>query len=837
MNAILKYMLRNMLERKLRTFLVIFAIAISSGMFLASITISESLVRIQFDKWRQSFGYTDIVIQSRQDSPSKYLYMNRALDYIKDMEYVIGDISGYGTYITLEGEKKGVTFKGIDLADLQKLTPLNLYAQKGINTFSGMKVVISIKTAEKYSLKVGDSILFDMNGTIHRFRICGIAQTAGPFIDEGRSFCAVIPVKTLSSLMNIRGKVGTIYLKLKNPMKKSRYIYLLSKDYGRYSVKEAFNEWQVKRETDRIATPIMLVTVILSFMCIYIIFTTFTIIILERLPVIGTFRSIGASVYTANATLLFESIMYGVSGGLTGCCMGIGLLNAMTIMFSNMGIGSMKFNVNINPGQLLLTMVLGLVLSILGSFIPIYQAASMPIKNVILGMTNEKKPQNRMRFAFGFLIFCCSLAIPFILRPKSALIIDTLCVIGLMLSFNLVTPDILLHLYGWMGEISNKIGFHMTFLAIKNIKGNRSSQSIISLLLIGISSLYMISTLNYSQIREITERFDRNLYDMTMEMDYVYKGTLGLIAGIDGVKDVCASFYSYRIEVEGHEDPIWRFLGIDKEKFLSFYSIKTGGDAGTLIKKLDEGRYMLLSNALKERYGVIAGDTIILKLSGSDGRIVKQPYKVLGFFDSINQGQWSSALISAKYFKLDVRNRFYGPVYIKAIDNAVYTAERLKAAFARRQPVIELKEDMEQEMLESNRQVFSILQGFSVLTLVIGTLGILNNFIIGFMQRRRQLAMFRASGMSRRQMSEMLLIEALAQGFGGCVIGIFAGALATWVIIPRIIKALATESNVFFSWYILVSCLAAGVFTGVIASVVPLVKALRLELIPAIKYE
>jgi putative ABC transport system permease protein len=48
------------------------------------------------------------------------------------------------------------------------------------------------------------------------------------------------------------------------------------------------------------------------------------------MPVMGTFRSIGATKKRINLLLLSESISYGVIGGALGCLLGIGLLYGMT---------------------------------------------------------------------------------------------------------------------------------------------------------------------------------------------------------------------------------------------------------------------------------------------------------------------------------------------------------------------------------------------------------------------------------------------------------------------------------------------------------------------------
>ena len=49
-----------------------------------------------------------------------------------------------------------------------------------------------------------------------------------------------------------------------------------------------------------------------------------------RLPVIGTFRSIGATRRLTSVVLFLESALYGCAGGVAGCVLGIGALYVIT---------------------------------------------------------------------------------------------------------------------------------------------------------------------------------------------------------------------------------------------------------------------------------------------------------------------------------------------------------------------------------------------------------------------------------------------------------------------------------------------------------------------------
>lgn len=68
------------------------------------------------------------------------------------------------------------------------------------------------------------------------------------------------------------------------------------------------------------------------------------------------------------------------------------------------------------------------------------------------------------------------------------------------------------------------------------------------------------------------------------------------------------------------------------------------------------------------------------------------------------------------------------------------------------------------------------LSALSALALVAGAFIILNTFLMNVGERRRQLAVMRALGATRRQITRLLLREAILLGSGGTVLGLAAGA-------------------------------------------------------------
>src|SRR5690606_18924895 len=76
----------------------------------------------------------------------------------------------------------------------------------------------------------------------------------------------------------------------------------------------------------------------------------------------------------------------------------------------------------------------------------------------------------------------------------------------------------------------------------------------------------------------------------------------------------------------------------------------------------------------------------------------------------------------------------------------------------------------------------TFLLNFAGISLVVGAFLIVNTFSILVAQRSRELALFRAFGASRRQVTSSVLLEAFVLGVLGSTVGIGLGVVMAMVI-------------------------------------------------------
>lgn len=128
---------------------------------------------------------------------------------------------------------------------------------------------------------------------------------------------------------------------------------------------------------------------------------------------------------------------------------------------------------------------------------------------------------------------------------------------------------------------------------------------------------------------------------------------------------------------------------------------------------------------------------------------------------------------------------------------------------------------------------------FAFIALFVGTFLIYNTFQFVVAQRLRELALMRAIGATRSQVTRTVLLESLLLGIVGSVVGIAAGAglaMALRAGLEAFGVELPTTSLVLQSRTIIVA-LVVGIVVTVVSALVPAVKAARVPPVAAMREE
>ncbi len=829
MKIIFKFILTSIREKKFRTFLLLFAITLSSALFFASNALNMTMQDMYVEVMKKYYGSSTIIINRGPES-NWYLSTQKAESHPDRLEYAIGAVDGSAQFKPNSDESVVFSLRGFTLDDLRTFSRVSISESGGLDPFAGRKIIVSSITADRYGWELGDVVKLEVQGEARRFSVAGIALPTGVFqAGFDRNDTIIVPRDYLASLYGIRGKALTIYARTRTDADIPEMIRTLRNEYPRYSVRQPIEPAEREQFVGFIRTPLLLMSIMIIFMSIFIVYSTFRVITVERLPIIGTFRSIGAARKTTDLVLIVESLVYGVASGLAGLILGIGILAVMTGLMAYIPWAgfTMKIEIHFTALHLLTAFLVAVAVSLAGAIVPIVKTSRIPVKDIVLNSVEHKSMHKILRIVLGSVLLAFSLAVPPLAPKALALPVNSACLLSSMAAMIALVPALTSLLVGVLKRFYLMVFGNEGVLAAKNLRENKNILNNISLLSLSISSLILIFTISFSAITAIVGFYTDARFGIWMWANMADRTLEPSLRAVPGVADITHTFSVRDARIGLGENRINLISGIDTRDYLEFWDF---GIPPELLSRLDDGRNILMTEVLKEKLEVKIGQILTLELKNG-----RKKYEVIGFFASTRNGG-NYAIVSEKYLKADADLQYYDEIYVKTDKPPAETASALKSKLARRWPWISTIDEMKANELKSNSQLMTLLQGFAIMTLVMGLFGVFNNYIISFVERKRHLAIFRSVGMSRKQIVRMMLMEALSGGLIGGIAGTAGGAVSLFIG-GYLLRSMDANVDMLVSPAVLVLCMAASLVVSLAASLSPALKSGRLNIIEAIKYE
>jgi putative ABC transport system permease protein len=151
-------------------------------------------------------------------------------------------------------------------------------------------------------------------------------------------------------------------------------------------------------------------------------------------------------------------------------------------------------------------------------------------------------------------------------------------------------------------------------------------------------------------------------------------------------------------------------------------------------------------------------------------------------------------------------------------------------------PVVSVqdKDDFRDSVRGQVNQLLFMIYGLLALAIVIAVIGIVNTLGLSVIERTRELGLLRAIGLSRRQLRRMVTLESVAIALLGAVLGLVLGVVFG-VLLRQALSDDLTSLGLPLGQFVVF--LAVAVLVGVLAAVVPAVRAGRLDVLRAIATE
>ncbi|MFD5438585.1 ABC transporter permease [Kitasatospora sp. NPDC127067] len=229
----------------------------------------------------------------------------------------------------------------------------------------------------------------------------------------------------------------------------------------------------------------------------------------------------------------------------------------------------------------------------------------------------------------------------------------------------------------------------------------------------------------------------------------------------------------------------------------------------------------------------VNGPVMKLKLTGTlttnDPRVVAGGS--LAAFDTATAQRLY--LTPGRYAELDVRSKpgTDDAALLTAVKQAVPQGDFIEAKTGR-----ELAAEQDEMIRKGTTVLTTVLMGFAGIALFVGIFIIANTFTMLVAQRTKELALLRAVGATRRQITRSVLIEAVLVGLTAAVTGLLAGigiAAGLKSLLNGPMDANLPDGPLIIAPTTVVAALAVGVLVTVLAAWLPARRASRIAPVAA----
>ncbi|WP_234122658.1 ABC transporter permease [Clostridium hydrogenum] len=821
MNIFLKYLLKSIFKKKGRSLLLIITITIASALLIASFGAADSASKVTEEQSNKQNGKYNIAVIAKNTTYKPFFDESKIpKDGFKESVPIV-NVNGY------LNEKINVSVDGVGENNYKKLPNMKILKIAKLDVLSENGAIISERTANSHNFKIGSRIAVKSEDKSEVYRVTAIAKSNGVFsTDEKNQFTIVVNEKKVWNILETNKLYNYMFVRLNSNVDSYKFIKNFNnKDYN-CSANLIFDK--AKAEDDAKSTQMLFyfMLMIVAFMGAFIIYSCFKLIVLERMPVIGTFLSQGETTFGIVRLLLGESIIYGTIGGILAMFLGKGFLYILADLQNPYKAYGVSTSVELNASWFVTGFVFAIIISVLSSILPVLTVKKLEIKDIILNKISMSSSGYKLSVVgVGLLI---SSIIINLADDRLAVELSPLVFILFILGSIFALPTFIRIITYPLMKIFENVSV-LAKLALNNIRSLKALLNNVRLIIIGMVSILIIMSLSYSYMDTLIGMARDYNEDITITQGNNPHKVNEVISKDKNIKKVIETYAVSDAGIEGYEPKI-AVVGINSDTYKDFNNYFGITNKSKFYNDLNKKeRNMVIDNKSAKLLKKTVGDTVVLRVNNK-----KAKYKITDIFDV--KASVSQILINKDNmkndFKVEVPDQYSLQIKGNANKEKATLENKLKGTAAKvttfNEDVNSAKEDVE--------LLIDVLLFFSLMVVVIGIFAIINNISVSFIQRKRELAMLNSIGVTISQNALTIILE----GVFTAVFSIISGGLISYyavVIAAKLAKFADISIAIKYDFAAFGYVCIGTVITMMLSSIPVVIKNKKLSIVQELKYE
>src|SRR3954452_5141881 len=734
-------------------------------------------------------------------------------------------VNGYAQIVDKHGKPVGdaaqVPLLGANWVTVDALNPYELAAGRAPRAAD--EIVIDQHSADTAGYHVGDRAKVLTTGAPQTFTISGIANFGGAS-SAGGATSVLFTDRTAQQLLAHPGEVDGIAFTAQPGVSQRTLAANLDAATdadvqvvtGATVVAE--DQKAVHENISSFSTFMLIFAGIAMFVGAFIINNTFSITVAQRTKEMAMLRSIGASRRQVMRAIILEAGVVGIVASGLGLLAGIGVAAGLKAMLASVGMEFPSESMVILPSTIVVSLAVGIVVTLASATMPAVRASKVPPIAALRDVALDRSAASKRRTVTGVVLAALGVAAllgglsgggPALVGLGAVVVFAGVSVLGPVLArpVSYVVGAIPARLRGMAGSLSREN-------AMRNPK--RTARTAASLM-IGVALVAFIMIFAASAKTSLAGSLAHDYHGTHIVDSGSFDGTAGIrptlaakLHATHGVTKV-AEQRATKAEVDGKlADP---FMAFDPSIGTLFELGRVEGDLHQLGAD---------GIAVESGSGRKLGDTVTVTFAtGAQDFVVRAVYH--------DGSEWvGPEFVGLEAFAANVPDQLDTRVYVatsdeQALEHAAAPFE--SATVLDKQGFIDTKSATMDQFLK-------LVYGMLGLAVVIALLGIANTLALSIHERKRELGLLRAVGMSRAQVRSSVRWESVIIALFGTALGLGIGVFFGWAMVRALSDKGITALTVPGGGLLVVTLGAA--LAGVLAALLPARGAARIDVLKAV---
>ncbi|MCX4992518.1 MULTISPECIES: ABC transporter permease [unclassified Streptomyces] len=577
---------------------------------------------------------------------------------------------------------------------------------------------------------------------------------------------------------------------------------------------------------------------------IFLIVNTFSMLIAQRTRELGLLRALGADRRQVRRSVLTEALLLGLVGSTLGLAAGIGLAIGLIKLMSTFGMNLKSTEMVIGWGTPVAAYVVGVGVTYVAAYLPARRAAGVsPMAALADAEVAGVGRSLRVRAVVGGVVGAAGAAAlagcaASSKTSTSASLLGlgvVLTLIATVIAGPLLVRPVIRVLGGAFPAIFGPVGRMSQRNALRN---PRRTGATAAALMVGLALVGGMSVASASMSKSFDDQIDK-----TLGADFVIQND-NFVPFSKELTDKVRATEGVGLVVRQRFTPVAVRLPDGKriETAASAYDERLDDVAhityaqGDTAAALGEGRIAMDAEFAKD-HDVRVGSTIPVEFPA--GRKTELTVGALTDQDgSDGFGMQGGLVIGFGTIEKFVPGGQDSALYVNAASGT--TPDQLRPRLEKTlepYPQVQVRDQADYKKLIHDQIAVLLYLVYALLGLaiVIAVLGVVNTLALSVVERTREIGLLRAIGLGRRQLRRMIRLESVVIAVFGAVLGLALGII--WGVCVQQVLALQGMKALAIPWTTIVAVVVGSAVVGIVAALLPALRASRMNVLDAIAHE